>query len=288
MSPPSIRPVVPLIQSRHPSKRHQRRLHHLDATVPVILLFPLVLAGFTACRPDVELAIPCGINGDLSCPTGYHCGLHQACEPSEAPPTIVPEESLDHDELYGTIRFSARLTSPLGIHSAQVQLRSFADATAIHLPASVEYDDDTRTTAVLGVDVETWRLPDGAAGLIVTAYAEGEIPPARLEMPFTIANGLPSFALAKGTLAPPLIAPRSVTIQVTSRVGLKRIAASLGEWELHPGVYWNDGGRHAAIVELQLDPSEYPPGEYPFILTATDHAHRTDEFRALISIPSRE
>lgn len=237
-------------------------------------LLASVAIALAACRPDVELAIPCEERGNLSCPSGHHCGPHGACEPGEVAPSIELTRRLHHEELSGTVTVEATVASPLGLVGARVSLHSLGDGSVVELDSTLDEFDDLESIATLRFQLETWRVEDGPAGLVLTAWAAGDVPPGRMEIPIIIANGRATIRLAEELPEAPLSAPHDASVHVTSLVELRHVSVTFGGYELNPILLWRNGDRLDATVNVLLDPSELPEGETMLVVTAVDVASR--------------
>jgi len=73
----------------------------------------------SACPPGAETDIPCAQQGDLACPTGFHCGDKGLCQEGEAPPRIVIVKPVQGATLAGrTVEIVAEAACPTGIGDA--------------------------------------------------------------------------------------------------------------------------------------------------------------------------
>lgn len=126
----------------------------------------------TACRPDVESTVPCAKDGDLSCPTGFHCGANGRCEPGERTPSIQVL-SPSAGRASGRVSFAIEATSPRGIANATVRLISDGDVEGRAIEATRSPSPDGTRLTINGW-IDTWEFPDGTYELVAEALASTE------------------------------------------------------------------------------------------------------------------
>lgn len=240
-----------------------------------------------ACRPDVELSIPCEENGHFSCPTGFHCGDEDLCVPEEAPPLIIPDQPLDHALVSGSFQVEGQVSSPLGIARVEVLLESAEEEKeGVEVPVALDLDE-SRTQGVFSARLQSGWIPNGDALLSITAHTKGSTLHNVHEIPLRINNEAPSLRLHVDNLGKILHAPTLVQVSAKSPIGLARFEATLGGVLLPFKIDWHDLHQQEAQLQLLLDPEDLEEGEAELHISAHDLVGQQSSLFRHFLVPAR-
>lgn len=165
----------------------------MTATRTLIAL--LVATTALACRPDIELEVPCAGDGDLSCPSGFQCdGASGRCVAGEAPPRVAFPELQPGAEIKGRIEVAVDLLAVNGIEKVGLAAEGEGSIT-VGLSPSLTYGDGIQQ-GTWATPFDTWKLNDGPASIVATVRDSlDQVTTHRLDV--LVANGVPAVSIAR-------------------------------------------------------------------------------------------
>lgn len=259
-----------------------------------LLLSGLVLLS-PGCRPAIESRIPCATGGDLSCPTGWHCGPAGTCvageptgpdEPPDggvAPPTAEFVLPVADAQLPARAEVELVATMAQGIASVELMLVSNRGNFPVVLPPP-EWTDADRRGVRVRAEVELWRAGEGAVELVATF-----VPAAAPVTPFTIRRtvqvSVPAAAVAITMPAEDGFAVRGTfggSARATAEIPLEQVTVQFLEQSSTQATF--DPGLHGLTAEFQFDTTSVSAGERELMVAVRDALGRTAEARRRVVV----
>lgn len=193
------------------------------------LVVVLVAVTSIACRPDIELEIPCASDGDLSCPTGFQCDVATGfCVAGEAAPRVVFPELDEGAHIQGRVEVAAELVSVNGIEDVVLEAKGAGNVSWTLAPTLMSGDGVQRGTWAATFD--TWSLDDGPAAFQVTVSdAIGLTTTQRLEL--IIANGAPVVSISSPGKNETVGQHFTLNATIRSFVPVKSVVARIGGYQ---------------------------------------------------------